>query len=127
MATPDLPLTGRNVALNLFINGAPTQMTDLATSFSISEVNVQYRDKYLNRNRDRVDEQTIGYDAKIDLHYAGSKLIQALLAQKAAREANQAIPTISIGFTMKNRNGTTDAYVLQTCTTKFEINFKGKD
>lgn len=124
---PRLPLTGRNVTLFIFINGTPTQATDLAKSISITEMVQQYRDKYLGRDRDRTDEQTYGYDASIELDYAGSQLISALLAQKAARQALQPVPVISIGLTMNNRDGSADGYVLQSCTTKISIKMPGKE
>lgn len=124
---PKLPVTGRNVALFIFINGSPTQMTDLAKSVTITEQVVRYRDKYLGRDRDRTDEQTIGYDARIELDYAGSQLISALLAQKAARQALQPVPVISIGLTVNNRDASADGYVLQNCTTQIDIKMPGKD
>lgn len=124
---PKLPLTGRNITLFVFINGSPTQATDLAKNITITEQVVQYRDKYLGRDRDRPDEQTIGYDAQIDLDYAGSQLISALLAQKAARQALQPVPVISIGLTLNNRDGSADGMVLQNCTTKITIKMPGKD
>lgn len=126
-SNPSLPLTGRNVAVTIFINGTPSQQTDLAKSVTVTEQVVQYRDKLLGRDRDRTDEQTIGFDAKIDLDYAGSKLVASLLAQKEARRQNQPVQVISLGLTMQNRDGTADAYVLQSCTSKIEINFRGKD
>lgn len=126
-SNPRLPLTGRNVVVTVFIGGLPAQQTDLANSFTITEQVVQYRDKYLGRDRDRTDEQTTGYDCRLDVQYAGSQLVSAILAQKAARQFLQPIPVISLGFTMQNRDGTADAYVLQNCTTKMEIDFKGKD
>lgn len=124
---PKLPVTGRNVTLFIFINGTPTQATDLAKSISITEQVVRYRDKYLGRDRDRPDEQTIGYDAQIDLDYAGTQLISALLAQKAARQALLPVPVISIGLTISNRDGSADSYVLQNCTTQIAIKMPGKD
>lgn len=124
---PKLPVTGRNVALYIFINGTPAQATDLAKSITITEQVVRYRDKYFNRDRDRTDEQTIGYDAQIDLDYAGSQLISALLAQKAARQALQPVPVISIGLTISNRDASADSYVLQACTTQITIKMPGKD
>lgn len=124
---PRLPLTGRNVTLFIFINGTPTQATDLARSINITEQVVRYRDKYLGRDRDRPDEQTIGYDAQIDLDYAGSQLVSALLAQKAARQALLPVPVISIGLTCNNRDGSADSYVLQNCTTQISIKMPGKD
>lgn len=124
---PKLPVTGRNVALFIFINGTPTQATDLAKSITITEQVVRYRDKYLGRDRDRTDEQTIGYDAQIELDYAGSQLISALMAQKAARQALQPVPVISIGLTVSNRDASADSYVLQSCTTQMVIKMPGKD
>ncbi len=124
---PKLPLTGRNITLFVFINGSPTQATDLAKSVTITEQVVRYRDKYLGRDRDRPDEQTIGYDAQIELDYAGAQLISALLAQKAARQALLPVPVISIGLTMSNRDGSADSYVLQNCTTQISIKMPGKD
>lgn len=127
MTNPKLPVTGRNVTLFIFINGTPTQATDLAKSITITEQVVRYRDKYLGRDRDRPDEQTIGYDAQIDLDYAGSQLISALLAQKAARQALLPVPVISIGLTVNNRDASADGYVLQNCTTQMVIKMPGKD
>lgn len=124
---PKLPVTGRNVTLFIFINGTPTQATDLAKSITITEQVVRYRDKYLGRDRDRPDEQTIGYDAQIDLDYAGSQLISALLAQKAARQALLPVPVISIGLTVNNRDASADGFVLQNCTTQIAIKMPGKD
>lgn len=124
---PKLPVTGRNVTLFIFINGTPTQMTDLAKSITITEQVVRYRDKYLGRDRDRTDEQTIGYDARIELDYAGSNLISAILAQKAARQALLPVPVISIGLTVNNRDASADSYVLQNCTTQLDIKMPGKD
>lgn len=124
---PKLPVTGRNVTLFIFINGTPTQQTDLAKSINITEQVVRYRDKYLGRDRDRTDEQTIGYDAQIELDYAGSQLVSALLAQKAARQALQPVPVISIGLTVNNRDASADGYVLQSCTTQIAIKMPGKD
>lgn len=126
-SNPQLPLAGRNVALTIFINGSPAQQTDLALSFTIDEVVTQFRDKYLGRLRDRTDEQTTGWDCKISLQYASSKLIVALLNQKYAREQLQPVPTISIGFTMQNRDGPSDGYVLSNCTSKISLDFKGKE
>lgn len=124
---PRLPLTGRNVTLFIFINGKPTQATDLARSVNITEQVVRYRDKYLGRDRDRPDEQTIGYDAQIELDYAGAQLVSALLAQKAARQALLPVPVISIGLTCNNRDGSADSYVLQNCTTQMSLKMSGKD
>ncbi len=126
-SNPRLPLAGRNVVVVVFINGIPAQQTDLCQSFTITEVVTQFRDKYLGRDRDRTDEQTTGYDCKMSLHYAGSQLYSALRAAKDARQFLQPVPVISLGFTMQNRDGTADSYVLQNVTSKVTIDFKGKD
>lgn len=126
-SNPKLPLTGRNIQLYIYIGTGPVQSTDLATTMSIDEAIVQYRDKYLGRDRDRPDEQTIGYDSKLELHYAGSALIAAFLAQKAARQNLQPVQNVSIGFIMQNRDGTADSWILMNCTTKLGWKFSGKD
>lgn len=126
-SNPKLALHGSNVTLTIFIGGKPQVRTDLAKKITVTEQVQQYRDKYLGRVRDRTDEQTTGYDLKIELDYAGSQLYAALLAQKAAREALQTFGDISIGLIFENRDGTTDGYLAQKCTTKNEINIGGKD
>jgi len=126
-SNPKLPVTGRNVVLTIFVGGTPLTQTDVAQSISITEVVQQYRDKYLGRDRDRPDEQTTGYDATISLHYTGSQLVQALFAQKTARQTLQPVPLVSIGLTVANRDGTYDGYLLQNCTAKIAIDFRGKE
>jgi len=124
---PALPLTGAKVALTIYLAGNALQQTDNAESVQVTEQVVQYRDKLLNRFRDRTDEQTIGYDAKIVLQYAGAQIVSALLAQKAARQANQAVPELSVGLVLANRDGTFHGYILQRGTSKMDINISGKD
>jgi hypothetical protein len=124
---PKLPLTGRNVTVTLFLNGRPLPQTDVARSVEIDEVATMFRDKYLGRDRDRTDKNVDGYDVKLELDYTDASLITALLQQQAARDANGAIPSLSLGMTLLNRDGTADGYIVQNCTSKFNFNFKGKD
>lgn len=124
---PSLPLTGKNLTLTIFVNQQPLQQTDNAESVQITEQVVQYRDKLLGRTRDRTDEQTTGYDCKIVLQYATTAIISALLAQKAAREANQPIQELSIGMVLAARDSTFHGIILQRCTSKQDLNFSGKD
>src|ERR1051325_2450352 len=116
MAGPRLPLNGQNVAVDIFLGGVRLQNTDTAMNVNIKQKAVKHLDKYLGRKRDRTDKQIDGYTCKMELDYVDAVIVKAIEAQDALRDANNPnTPTMSVGLTFNNRDGTTDGYVLTDC------------
>lgn len=123
---PKLPLTGKDIAVTVFVGGVPQQQTDLCKSVSVDEVVTQFRDDYLNRDAQRTDEQTDGVDVKLSLDYASSTLVTALIAAKEARRLRQPVKEISIGLVLQDRDGNYHGYLIQKCSSKYAFSFSGR-
>lgn len=126
MSDPKLVLRGENIEVTLFVNRVPQRVSQLVKSMKITQVAVQHRDQYLGRQRARTDKQVDGYDASLELDYSDSVLIDALMAQDAAREANQPVPEITLKFDAHNRDGSLNSYFLTRVTSKFDLGMSGR-
>jgi hypothetical protein len=126
MGEPIPVLRGENVAITVFVNNVPYRQSDTCKTFKIAEAAVMHRDQYLGRKRAKGDKQVDGYDVSIEMDYSNCALMDALLAQTAAREANQPVPSITILFQAQNRDGTSNAHFVTDCQSKFELNAGGR-
>lgn len=124
---PDLALHGKDVAITVFVGKTPLADTDNAQSVDIREVNTQHVDKLLNRAADRLDETPGHWELDYGGMYPSAKIVLALMAQKAARAANQPFDDISVGMVFTNRDGSSSALIASNCTTNINIKVGGKD
>lgn len=127
MADPKPVLRGENVPVVVFVDRVPQRASDVIKSLKITESATQHRDKYLGQRRDRPDKQVDGFDASVELDVSDSVLMDSLIAQNTAREANQPIPEITLKFDLENRDGAVQSYFLSRLTSKFELNVGGKN
>lgn len=124
---PDLALHGSDVTITIFVGGKPLDDTDNAESVDIRENNTQHVDKLLGRKPDRLDETPGHFEIDYAGMYSSAKIVAALMAQKAARAANEQFEDISVGMTFTNRDGSESAYLATKCTTNMNIKVGGKD
>jgi hypothetical protein len=124
---PDLALHGKDVTLTIFVGKTPLADTDNCQSVDIREVNTQHVDKLLGRPADRLDETPGHWELDYGGMYPSAKIVLALMAQKAARAANQPFDEISVGMVYTNRDGSQSAYIFSKCTTNMNIKVGGKD
>jgi len=121
MADPELPLNGENTPIRVYVNNQPFGISDTVDSWNINEDAVIHTDQYIGRDRARFDKQVNGYDMALSADMTNTTLLAALLAQDAAREANQPIPEIAIEVQAKQRNGPIKAFVLSKVVAKWNI------
>ena len=127
MAEPKLPMRGDNVACTLLIDNQPQAMADNLKTFSIEPRHVMHQDKLMGRNRDRLDQQLRGWDAKFGFEHTDNLAYKAWLAVQAAREERRTIPEIAFALTFEMRDGTSETWVLQKCVAKPAINHGGAE
>ena len=126
-SNPKLPLTGSNAPIVIYVGGAPLPAMDLAKSWEITEQATKYSDKYLGRNRDRKDKKTTGFALTMELDYADSTLVKAIQDIESKREANQALPVLSVGIVLAERDGNFHGHLVQSCVGTYKISSRGKD
>lgn len=119
---PELPLTGENTVLKIFLANQPFGAADTVNSIKVSEDAVMHKDQYLGRTRHRLDKQVNGFDCSIASDMTNSTLLSALLAQSAKREANEPIPELAVEVQLRQRNGLVKSFVLSKGVAKFDIN-----
>jgi len=124
---PDLALHGKDCQISIFVGKTPLPDTDNAMSVDIREVVTQHADKLLGRPNDRLDETPNHWEIDFSGLYPSAKIVLALMAQKAARAANQPFDDISVGMVFSNRDGSQSALIASTCTTSMNIKIGGKD
>lgn len=121
MADPELPLTGENTPIKVFLGNQPFGISDTVDSWSVTEDAVIHTDQYMGRDRARYDKQINGYDMNISADLTNTTLLAAIFAQDAAREANQPIPDLSIEVQARQRNGLVKSFVLTKGVAKWDI------
>jgi hypothetical protein len=126
MADPELPLTGENVVVRIFLGNQPFGQSDTVASIKVSEDATIHKDPYLGRRRNRLDKQVNGFDCSIAGDMTNSTLFKALMAQSDQREANQPIPDLAIEVQLRQRNGLIKSFVLAKGVSKFDINAGGR-
>lgn len=121
MADPKPVLRGENVPVKIFVNNVPQPNSDLVKSIDVTEAAVMHRDQYLGQDRAKTDKQVDGYDVEIEMDMATTTLLDALLAQEAARAANQPAQEITIMVTLQKRDGTSGAYYVNKLQAKYSL------
>lgn len=124
---PMLPIQGKDTRAVIFIGGVRQDVTDAVKSWAIDEKGKIHHDKYIGRDRDRLDKQVDYYDLKLEIDYTNSVLIQALLTQQAAIDARTPFLTISVGIISAEREGGTHGWLITNCFALFKLSMKGKD
>lgn len=124
---PDLALHGKDVTLTIFVGKTPLADTDNCQSVDIREVNTQHVDKLLGRPSDRLDETPGHWELDYGGMYPSAKIVLALMAQKAARAANQPFDEISVGMVFTNRDGSQSALIASKVTTNINVKVGSKD
>lgn len=124
---PQLSIHGKDVSITWFVGNTPLPDTDNAQSIDINEVNNQVVDKLLGRSADRLDETPGHWELNFGGLYVSPAIAAKLMAQKAARAANQPFDKIAMGLKFTARDGSKHAYMADKCTTNLNIKVGGKD
>lgn len=126
--TPNLPITGTEVAYAMLRAGRPIFETKVQwEGGTVTEVAQQYRDKLMTRRRDRTDKKVTGYDFNPTFLVGDAAIIQALQGIQRQVESYSAIDDLSHSFEFNLRDGTFYGFALIRSTAKFTLNMGGKD
>lgn len=126
MADPELPLTGQDTPIKVFLGNQPFGVSDTIDSWSVTEDAVIHKDQYMGRQRHRLDKQLNGYDMSISSDMTNTTLLAALIAQQAARDANQPIPELAVEVQARQRNGLVKSFMLVKGVGKTDIKGGGR-
>lgn len=112
---PDMGIYGDNVTVRLFIDGQPQDGLQYSTSIKIKEDATIHKRNHLGRKRQRVGKQIDGYTINLAMDLAKTTLLKRLKERDTARDNNQPVPDLTIGFKFTLRNGSEVQYVATGC------------
>lgn len=127
MAAGDLPLSGAHSKIRILIGNDPPYGDDIVLSWKIKERATKYNDDHIGEDNQKNDKLRDGWSLDLTLHHATTKLIDALEAQQAKREARQPFDPIAIQLQLNERNtGNVKAYLFTQIVTEEELEGKAR-
>jgi hypothetical protein len=127
MSDPKLVYHGENITGTVWVDDVPQgDASVLMKSLKVSQDAVMHQDDYLGQKRSKPDKQLKGYKATMALNTANMSLINALIARDEARERNERIPKVTVGWRAIDRSGATTAYFLDDMEASFDLDFGGR-
>lgn len=119
---PDMGIYGDNVTVKVFIDGQPQGGPEYATSIKIKQEATIHKRNHLGRKRMRVGKQVDGYTVSLAMDLANTTLLDRLRARDDARDANQAVPDLTLAVKFTLRTGQEKQYTLVRCEDEPDVN-----
>src|SRR5687767_11322537 len=111
MATNIPFFRGQNVTLRVFQNNKPVYVA--AKTWDVEENAAEIADGVNGEDRDRLDKVTNYYSLTVDIFQTDQEVVQAYLDALARDDSAQLPMKQTLGISIKHRDGTRAAYVLQ--------------